>query len=104
MENVFVTPNTLWSMATNCKVEQEPGKKCLGESIPIVIIRITPDKVTVKREEFPDGVVILNEEPLPNSTEPTELVLWPPKTEEEEVPIGEIGHPRGVVVLFPKIK
>jgi hypothetical protein len=104
MKDVWVTPNTLWSMATNCKVEGEPGKKSFGEDIPVVAMRISPIMVTVNRSEFPDGVVILNANCLPNTTAPTELKMLPSEGNTIEVPIGEINHPRGVVVLFPKMK
>jgi len=93
-----VTPNALWPKATSgwVKLHGEPHG-----ILPIVVIRVCPATVKVQREQYPTGVVIFNDYPLPHNAIPKELDVLVFAQDEKDVDIQGIGNePYGVVVLF----
>jgi hypothetical protein len=93
-----VTPNALWPNATDCEVKQH-GKS--HGTVPILVIPITPVKLTIHRKQYSIGVVIFNGSPMPKNTIPIELEKRESELDVEDVFIPETGGQLyGFVVLF----
>ena len=98
MPVVDVTPYGLWPKAKYAEVEGgKPDKK-----VPIIRIRWTPVELfTVRKAQYPNGVVILNDVDLPSDANPYPLTLYT-ETKDIHSTIIPKGNewPEGMVVLF----
>jgi hypothetical protein len=103
--NADVTPNGPWRVARSVTVDVIGGET--HQHIPIIQVFCTEAGITIRKGDFPDGVVILNEMPRPdnNNTEPTRnnptfnLKISP--NEIERVPIiYNSGWPGGEIILW----
>jgi hypothetical protein len=94
-----VTPDALWPLAQTATVE-EGGNTHSG--IPIEQIPWTPAKITIRKEQYPVGVVLLNEINFPAYGGTIRLDLKTIRgTDFGDVDIIEnAGWPHGTVVLF----
>jgi hypothetical protein len=61
-KKVDVMPIGIWPIATAGEVQHHGTL-----TLPIVRIPLCPATVTVNRVEFPQGVILLNDAPVPNS-------------------------------------
>jgi hypothetical protein len=69
--------------------------------IPLVLISITPITITIKRAEYPNGVVILDIDSLPGNADPIELPVIISSEDSVQIDISSsMGIPNGVVVLW----
>jgi hypothetical protein len=92
------TPNRPWPNADVCEVAE-------GETshtdIPILRIIWTPATITIRRSQYPDGVVILNDNAIPTYSGSIDLPLKETRKDEEEIPVTyNGGWPNGHIVLF----
>jgi hypothetical protein len=94
-----VTPNGLWPLAQTANVE-EGGS--IHEGIPIEQIPWTPARLTIRKEQYPIGVVLLNEINFPAYGGTIQLdVKTIAGADFGDVDIIEnAGWPHGTVVLF----
>ncbi len=100
VDKVEVHPDGPWPVAKVATVMF--GEETI-KNVPIVRIELTPATLTVRKEEYPMGVVILNEIPPPENQEPITL---PTKQSPEDIPVDvqrNAGWPSGSVVLFTDI-
>ncbi len=92
------TPNRPWPNADVCEVA-EGGTS--HSDIPILRIIWTPATITIRRSQYPDGVVILNDNAIPTYSGSIELPLKETNNDEEEIPVVfNGGWPNGHIVLF----
>ncbi len=105
MTDADVTPNGNWDQAKDAMV-QVIGSVMVNK-VPIIVVPWTPAQITIKKKDFPNGVVILNEIDRPNDQDPIrtavkpELNLRKSNNESEDVPIiFNSGWPSGEIVLW----
>jgi len=97
----MVTPNGLWPTATSGDVAPDNPPPQIQKNVPIVVIPICPATVTVEYEQYPTGVVILNENPLPNNAIPIHINYRKVPGPSVDVPLSNNqGWPYGEVVLW----
>ena len=97
MSRAIVTPNKPWPVATHAKVEYNNK---IYENVPIFFVINTPVIVSIHRNEYPIGVVILNEIKPPNNSDPIELpVITNDATVEIQV-LPDGSWPWGYVILW----
>ena len=99
VEEAEVHPDGPWPMAKMATVMfgGETHKK-----IPIIRIEMTPATLTVRKETYRDGAVILNEMLPPDNMEP---IVLPITISTEDIPVNlqdDGGWPSGVITLFTK--
>ena len=97
VDQVEVHPDGLWPAAREATVMF--GGKTF-ENIPIIRIEWTPANLTVRRDTYEKGVVILNEIPPPENQEP---IILPVQLSPADLPVDvqrNVGWPSGSVVLF----
>lgn len=98
MTNGEITPNTLWPNAVTGKVVVE-GKTY--HNVPILRVLWTPATITIRKDQYPDGLIILNENPVPNYVSPITLPTQSVKKSTINIDVTEnVGWPNGSVVLF----
>ena len=95
---VTVTPYRIWPEAKFAKVT---GGGQPREYVPVVQIFWTPADLTIYKSQYPNGVVLLNEIPLPSNANPIELPEE--ATNQSQIPVNitdNAGWPNGTVVTF----
>lgn len=99
MATAKVTPNGMWTDATFGEVEGSKGKKTTN--IPIVFIPMCPANPTINKNEFPNGVVILNDHPKPFNAGTIMLNEHRSSASTTQIDIGHnVAWPTGKVVLW----
>ncbi len=100
-DKATVTPNALWPQATIGKVEPLVPPPQKQENVPIVVIPVCPAELTVEKSQYPTGVIILNENPIPNDAIPIEINCRKRPGPSELVKLSEnVGWPFGEIVLW----
>ena len=97
VDQAEVHPDGPWPVAKTATVRCGDGTY---KSVPIIRIIMTPANLTVRKEEYPTGVILLNEIPPPENQEPITL---PAQQSPEDLPVDvqrNAGWPSGSVVLF----
>jgi hypothetical protein len=98
MPDVKVTPNNVWPQATSSTVED--GDQTY-ENIPVLYESNTPATLTIRKEEYPNGVTVLNEETPPINQDPITLPADITSGTSQQIDIVfDSGWPSGRVVLF----
>jgi hypothetical protein len=94
-----IIPNGIWKVAEDVTVKTEEQ---IYENIPIIQMEWTEAELTVRREQYERGLVILNEIPFPENKDPITLPLvTSTKDEIDKVLIERGGEwPNGVTALF----
>lgn len=98
MGGLQIIPYTLWPNAEFARIE---GAKQPQERVPVLRIFWTPATLRIKKEQYPNGIVILSEIPLPNDAYPITLPIQ--ETEQDNIDITiekDQSWPYGKVVLF----
>lgn len=106
-QSAEIIPNGNWKEAKDATVKVESN---IFENIPIIQLRYTTAILTVRKDnphyKDHDGVIFLNEKPLPENDSPISLPLEIAKSSPiERVKIErdkEWNHDNGVVVLFDR--
>jgi hypothetical protein len=97
-ENPKITPSESW-LSARVGTVVEGGRT--HENVPIVQITMTPATVTVRKSDYPSGVILINENTRPSDISEIELPLEYTQSNIKQIHIVEnIGWPCGVVVLF----
>ncbi len=108
MGEVEVTPEDTWEKAKKVTAKDtDQGKQY--KDIPIKQFPYTPGKATVRKGEFPNGIMFLNEKPLPdhkNKIDTTDkfphfTVVWM-AADQLSISVDimdDLGWPNGVIVL-----
>ena len=113
MGEVEVTPEDTWNKAKKVTAKDtDQGKQY--KDVPIRQFLYTPGTATVRKGEFPNGILFLNEKPLPDNNTPIDTtdihphfkVVWmAPDQDSVSVEIIEdLGWPNGVIVLPQKVQ
>ena len=98
MGGPLIIPYTLWPKTEFAKIE---GGMQPQERVPVLRIFWTPATLRIKKEQYPNGIVILSEIPLPNNADP--IILPIQEIEEDQIEITvkkDQSWPYGEVVLF----
>jgi hypothetical protein len=100
-----LTPNGVWRVARTATVNVKGGVPL--PNIPIIQVLVTGAAITIRKNQFPNGVVILNELPRPNhnNTErtqgnPTFNLKISPNTSEYVNIVYNSGWPGGEIILW----
>ncbi len=101
VDQAEVHPDGPWPIAREATVMfgEETIKK-----VPIIRIEMTPANLTVRKQSYVRGVVILNEIPPPENQDPITL---PVMFSTEDIPVDvqdDGGWPSGVITLFMKLE
>lgn len=95
---VTVTPYRIWPEAKFAKVT---GGGKPRDYVPVVQIFWTPADLTIYESQYPNGVILLNEEPIPSNANPIQL---PEQTTTQSQTVVNViqnaGWPHGNVVTF----
>jgi hypothetical protein len=97
VDEAEVHPDGPWPEAKTATVKCGEGTYT---RVPIIRITMTPANLTVRKEEYPTGAVLLNEIPPPENQEP---ILLPAQQPTGDIPVDvqrNAGWPSGSVVLF----
>ena len=96
-----VTPYTIWPLAEFSDVDMDQGPTI--PNVPIEQIYWTPAKLKIQRSQYPNGVVLLNETPLPSHAQSIDLeqIVVPSNENEIDVDIlSNAGWPHGKVIIM----
>jgi hypothetical protein len=99
VDQAEVHPDGPWPVARTATVMFGEGTY---KNVPIIRIGMTPANLTVRKESYVRGAVILNEIPPPENQEPITL---PVMMSREDIPVDvqeNGGWPAGVITLFMK--
>jgi hypothetical protein len=89
---VTVTPDTLWPIAVTGTIDRQGNPPVI--IIPIERVRMCPATVTVIRDEYPQGVLLLNDSPPPQGAAPEDFLYIEESGQSVEVEIlANVGWP-----------
>jgi hypothetical protein len=95
---VTVTPYRIWPQAKFAKVT---GGGKPRDHVPVVQIFWTPADLTVYKSQYPNGVIFINEEPIPSNANPIQLPEQATSQTQIQVTVTDnAGWPSGSVVTF----
>lgn len=108
MGEIEVTPEDIWSKTKKVTAVETTGGEPYKD-VPVTRFPYTPGKATVRKGEFPNGIMFLNEKPLPdhnNKIDTTDkyphfTVVWM-AADQQSISVDivdDLGWPNGVIVL-----
>jgi hypothetical protein len=85
MPKAKVTPNGPWPVATSAVVEYE---QIIHPNVPIIRMINMPGAISIKRANYPNGVVVLCDFPTPHNSDPISLpvIISTENSVEIEIP------------------